>query len=322
MSLFRDLLIEKKRKPYYCEIEYIESSGTQYIDTGVNADSNLGFETYCQLTATTANQYMGAIKQISNGYTRHHLSVMNDSVYSYHLSTLRYDFTIDTNLHYIKYNAQTHVLTFDTTTQNTTTDTFDTGLTYWLFARNANSGMSTMYMNIKIYFFKMTYNGTLVRDFIPVLDWNYIPCLYDKVSGKKFYNQGTGSFSYGREIHYVEYLESTGTQYINTKYIPSMNTGARGTVEWTDISGSNDNYFLGCRNATTGDTRFWIGCARGSTSPNYLRGAIGGLTSSTISVATNDKKNFEFNYNGNHKASWGADSYDITGFISFTPTTN
>ena len=56
----------------------------------------------------------------------------------------------------------------------------------------------------------------MIRDLIPVLDWDMKPCMYDKVSGELFYNAGKGEFSYGREIHYVEYLESTGTQYIDT----------------------------------------------------------------------------------------------------------
>ena len=36
----------------------------------------------------------------------------------------------------------------------------------------------------------------LVRDFIPVLDKEGTPCLYDKVEKKFYYNQGTGEFEY------------------------------------------------------------------------------------------------------------------------------
>lgn len=39
-------------------------------------------------------------------------------------------------------------------------------------------------------------NGTLIRDYIPMLDSNNIPCLYDKINDKCYYNQGTGSFTY------------------------------------------------------------------------------------------------------------------------------
>jgi hypothetical protein len=39
-------------------------------------------------------------------------------------------------------------------------------------------------------------NNALIHDFIPVLDWNDVACLYDKVTDELYYNQGTGEFSY------------------------------------------------------------------------------------------------------------------------------
>jgi hypothetical protein len=38
--------------------------------------------------------------------------------------------------------------------------------------------------------------GTLTRDFVPVLDADGVPCLYDKVTCQCFYNLGTGTFGY------------------------------------------------------------------------------------------------------------------------------
>lgn len=48
----------------------------------------------------------------------------------------------------------------------------------------------------KVYGCKVWQDSVLVRDFIPVLDWNNVPCMYDKVSGELFYNKGTGTFNY------------------------------------------------------------------------------------------------------------------------------
>lgn len=50
--------------------------------------------------------------------------------------------------------------------------------------------------NVKLYYCKIWDGETLVRDYIPVLDSNGVACLYDKVEGKYYYNQGTGTFSY------------------------------------------------------------------------------------------------------------------------------
>lgn len=53
----------------------------------------------------------------------------------------------------------------------------------------------------KIYYFKIYDNDVLVRDFIPVLDHNGSPCMYDKVSKQFFYNSGTGDFIAGPIIN-------------------------------------------------------------------------------------------------------------------------
>ena len=49
----------------------------------------------------------------------------------------------------------------------------------------------------KTYYAKIWDDNILVRDYIPVLDYDMRPCMYDKVSGKFFYNQGTDEFLYG-----------------------------------------------------------------------------------------------------------------------------
>ena len=52
----------------------------------------------------------------------------------------------------------------------------------------------------RFYYFQIYDNDTLVRDFIPVLDPDGIPCMYDKVERKFYYNAGTGQFIAGPAI--------------------------------------------------------------------------------------------------------------------------
>lgn len=52
---------------------------------------------------------------------------------------------------------------------------------------------------IKLYSCKIWNDNILVRDFIPVLNKAGVPCLYDKVEEKFYYNQGEGEFLYGNE---------------------------------------------------------------------------------------------------------------------------
>lgn len=48
-----------------------------------------------------------------------------------------------------------------------------------------------------IYYAKIYDGDNLVRDFVPCLDAEGVPCLYDLVGQKPYYNQGTGSFTWG-----------------------------------------------------------------------------------------------------------------------------
>lgn len=208
----------KRPRKYYCEVEYLEGTGTQYIDTGLDyfADFEVGIQLrtsvsnkalgngafYCMQRYNQANPYwyFSTGTGTSNSYitstpiTEHHIMKWKDNkIYSD--GVLLTDFTKDSNAPNRMY----------------------------LYSGDGGNKYPNM-----IYFCKLWNpdNGELVRDFIPVLDWDMKPCLFDRVTEQLFYNQATSGddFSYGREIHYVDYLESTGTQYIDTGYYPNLNT--------------------------------------------------------------------------------------------------
>lgn len=76
----------------------------------------------------------------------------------------------------------------------------------------------------RCYSLKLYVKGRLVRDFIPCLDTEGTPCMFDKVSGKTFYNDGEDEFIYGDiivgggKLSRVEYLYSYNrNNYINTE---------------------------------------------------------------------------------------------------------
>ena len=66
-----------------------------------------------------------------------------------------------------------------------------------MFARHSSSGGVEELGWSRIYYTKIYDNDNLIRDYIPVLDSNDRPCMFDKVSKTCFYNQGTGEFLYG-----------------------------------------------------------------------------------------------------------------------------
>lgn len=58
-------------------------------------------------------------------------------------------------------------------------------------------GVGGTYFQGRIYSCKHYSGDKLIQDFQPCLDTNGVPCMFDFVSRKSFYNKGTGSFTWG-----------------------------------------------------------------------------------------------------------------------------
>lgn len=183
----------KKKRPFYTEIEYLESTGTQYIGTGL--DYFADFEVGIQLRNNVINKALG------NGifYCMQRYNA-TQPYWSFTSSNSYISSVLITEHHVLKWKDDTiYVDGIQITTKQKSSNS---GNSMSLFG----AGRQT-FPNM-IYFCKLWNpdNGELVRDFIPVLDWNMTPCMYDRVTEQLFYNQGKGDFVAGREIHYVDYL--------------------------------------------------------------------------------------------------------------------
>jgi hypothetical protein len=178
----------------YTPIEYIESTGTQWIDTGVTMYANVRTNIIISL-ALTSNMSNTSIFGAQQGNARSILS-FNGAVYCGDGSRRLYYSLSQNEKHQIsvEYNSTNLTLYIDQEYQGETA-------TYGQFASNTFSifklnGGDGVFIG-KIYSFKYLINNILVRDFIPVLDKNGVPCLFDKVEAKFYYNQGTGQFIAG-----------------------------------------------------------------------------------------------------------------------------
>ena len=86
----------------------------------------------------------------------------------------------------------------ETTLQNSSYSFSDhTGLTAYLFAASiyrGNTGVLGTYeaFPCRFYSAKISQNSAQTRDFIPVLDWDKKPAMYDRKNNQLYYNQGTG----------------------------------------------------------------------------------------------------------------------------------
>lgn len=197
----------------YTQVDYIESSGTQYIDTGVNADNKLDTILDMAFTSpTSSNQNVGAILIDGSTTVRYHIlcdSSQNNNFRMYAKINYVGVGTLDANRHTFEFDCTNGKVYFDGTAYNKDTTNFDVGLNFWLFGRNSTS--TIYYSNVKQYGCKMYYNNVLVRDFIPCFrNTDNEVGLYDLVNNVFYTNQGTGTFTYGQvqEQHIDKNIEN------------------------------------------------------------------------------------------------------------------
>lgn len=174
----------------YKEIQYIESNGKQWIDTGIYCDNNTKLEIWYD----TLNNVSGNIA-ILDKFGLHYLG----GTYNYFYSnsgrpTSSKSITNNTKL-YHRLDSTGYYIDEIKCADIKSNDKFKTAITLKLFCYD--NGNNKFCSSGKLYKCKLSQNGSVVRDFIPSLDKDDKPCLYDKVEKKYYYNQGTGEFLYG-----------------------------------------------------------------------------------------------------------------------------
>lgn len=159
-------------KPYI-ELEYIQSSGTQYIDTGVMFDvPNCKIIMDFQYVTPSVNTWFCGVNMLFEG------GIDGDTAAFYTSAGFTYSVN-DTSKRVTATGVNTTVLSANT----------------YMFARNWPGEYDPA--SIKLYSAQVYKNDVLVRDFIPIKDLVGTACLYDKISATNFYNVGSGNFIAG-----------------------------------------------------------------------------------------------------------------------------
>ena len=180
------------------ELEYIESTGTQYIDTGFkpNQDTRISITVDFPRSGTTW-LYGGRTSAGSNSFG---FLCLNGQIYRFDYASSMNEltikptgkFTIDSNKNKCYINGE---LVF-----TTTYTTFASPVNMYIFNVN-NNGSSKEGSSAKLYSCKIYDNGTLIRDFVPVKRISDGKCgLWDKVTKAFYPNAGAGTFTAGPTI--------------------------------------------------------------------------------------------------------------------------
>ena len=204
----------------YTELEYIESTGTQYIDTGVvptlMANFDVGYMYRDGVGQTNAGQVVFGIRNDPLEYT------------GFLVSSFRYDKAgvvnagVIPNNGYVRLGSEGsgsyYLPQQDNTFVSLRSDTdgyiyfngsklsdtpltranHETNLTIYMFRLHAAGSGATDYAKCRIYYLRLYDNTTLVRNFIPARrNSDNVLGMYDTVTQTFFTNAGTGTFTAG-----------------------------------------------------------------------------------------------------------------------------
>ena len=290
-------------------LDYIEATGTQYIDTGVKAYGlTTNFEIKFAPTRLTNYNFIFSARESSSsrrfdiGWGQN-ISASVGCWFAYNtynaVDSLDENFAVDNPIIVKKQDSEVYVDNTLKYTFSSLTD-FTTPVNVAIFANNTN-GTIANYAGAKLYYFKIYNGSTLVRDFIPAKDSNNVVCLYDKVTKTFFYNKGTGTFTAGtsqgtaptpeapQDIHVVtgdNTLVKLGKNLLQIK-----NTTRK--INEVTFTPQADGSILVNGTATGGNATYPL--TRDSASPAYSDGiAVIGGQSYTISKTPSDLSNILF----------------------------
>ena len=176
----------------YKRLEYIQSSGTQYIDTKVKPTVNTKFSFGVYMLEQTGDCIIGNFLNDDNDYRIFNYS---GSIYwdfkdsriigtagSFPKNTY---FEFECGNNYVKKNGQ-QVLTG----QNISAFTADANI--FAFSNGVSARCSG-----RLYFLKILDGESLIRDFVPCINGSGEVGLYDLVGNLFYGNAGTGTFTAG-----------------------------------------------------------------------------------------------------------------------------
>lgn len=192
--MFAALMGAAAKKLPYTPVAYLESTGTQWINTGVMPDFANGDEIEIKYTLAA---YAGAVPAVfgsretgvRNGVyaLANGGAVADSSGYSAFSIPQSGSITLRINDSLIIVNNTTTTMPRRVTC----------GLPIYLFAlNNYGTGTYGIYNGLRISEWTYKQNGVVAQHLVPALDANNVPCMWDTASNTPKYNAGSGTFNY------------------------------------------------------------------------------------------------------------------------------
>ena len=192
--------------PYDAEVEHLESTGTQWINTGVPYSDPCTIRVVAELTPSSAERDLFGAYTVANTNGNMVCGIYNYFVFLFNYPLNRLDserLGSDPVMLDIVCECGNNKRTLTVNGQSYYGDVvYFNGADITIYRGNA--GNSSYRGIFKCYRFSIARAGVLVRDFIPVRFTNENGvsegAMYDRVTKKIFRNQGTGAFVIGPDI--------------------------------------------------------------------------------------------------------------------------
>ena len=256
-------------------VEYLESTGSQFIDTGIRGKVGITAEVDVMWTDSADKTLLGSRNGSTHRFfvvhnNRCHLGFGLDGEFQYWTPAANTSY----NTRYVVRSAildGSQTCTLDgLAMKNSYTlggNSFDSGNDMYLFACNDN-GSVCLGTSARVYSAKIWEGDTLARWFVPCRDNNGNLAMFDCVSGGFFYNGASTALlsgsatpnpiaasttsaaaaDYGEPDAYLDYIESTGEQYIDTGVRAKTGLKVRADFSWEgSISTKTDWGLVGAR---------------------------------------------------------------------------
>ena len=172
-------------------LQYIQSSGTQYIDTGVVPTNNTAVEMSIKKVGNTIDYER--LFGINNIYEL----IRRDRATAFELRFNGHDTNnVDINISttdFTKLKFGQGQIDLNDEELGSYSNSFTTDKTAYLFYANG----ADRYGIMQLAYCKIWEGDELIRSFIPAKDFDNVICLYEEVEKKFYYNKGTGNFMGG-----------------------------------------------------------------------------------------------------------------------------
>lgn len=244
----------------YTEVQYIRSTGTQYVDTGVKPNQSTRVVVDTEFPAQAAAAWLFGARNGNTDRTYGFLTFENAYRSDYNTTTTEETisetpsgrFTLDKDGNVTKINGDT--------VKTAEEGTFQCTHALFLFANN-NNGATGGQCSAKIYSSQIYSGGALARNYIPCYNPSWEAGLYDVVSGQFYGNAGTGVFIAGpprvtlpEGYTQVEHIQSSGAQFIDSDFTPNQDTQI--IYDCERLSAAAAEHFFGVRTGNAAKNAF------------------------------------------------------------------